>query len=154
MWIHRIWENERTSDHRPYSGTSDESGQHPRPTRTHIWPIWITKLKIHTGQTRQAGNWGMVSRVKHLGRGELTLSGLGVFLPPERIFRTGSSGGSAQMLHLFWQVSSDSDLDALPVVNTTMPDEADQGFHVRLDFTWPWLLPRSPPKKKIVPNSG
>ena len=33
--------------------------------------------------------------------GELTLSGLGVFLPPERIFRTGSSVGSAQLLHLF-----------------------------------------------------
>ena len=67
----------------------------------HVDFITFTKLSITYGSDTSGRKLGNGEQGQTPWKGELTLSGLGVFLPPERIFRTGSSGGSAQMLHLF-----------------------------------------------------
>ena len=67
----------------------------------HVDFITFTKLSITYGSDTSGRKLGNGEQGQTPWKGELTLSGLGVCLPPERIFRTGSSGGSAQLLHLF-----------------------------------------------------
>ena len=115
--------------------------------------ITVTKLSLPTGQTRQAGNWGMASGVKTPWKGGVNFVRVGsvdyLQKGSKRVF-----WGCRSVLHLFHKWILDEILTKVPVVNTTNAGWSDQEFHVQLDLASLQNLTGPPPKKKIVPNSS